>query len=252
MLFLGKYKFMKNIVIALIVIFPLFTSAQALEGAWKLVQVNGKPVTDREVIKLYKDDYFAFGAKETDSDRFLAAGGGNFYTEDGYSERYDFFTEDSTLIGQDMRYELSLKGDEIILEDQTSGSSQVWKRISIKQNDLSGNWVITGRERNGELRRSTPGARRTIKLLSGGRFQWAAFNSDTGQFYGTGGGTYSAEDGIYEENIRFFSRDDSRVGAKLQFNYEVKDEEWHHSGKSSKGDPLYEIWSPYKEAYYQK
>ncbi|MFD1079838.1 hypothetical protein, partial [Longispora fulva] len=101
----------------------------------------------------------------------------------------------------------------------------------------------------GELRRSTPGARRTIKILGGDRFQWVAFNSDTGEFFGTGGGRYSAENGKYQENIEFFSRDDSRVGAKLAFDYEVKDGEWHHSGKSSKGDPMYEIWSPYKEAY---
>jgi hypothetical protein len=130
-----------------------------------------------------------------------------------------------------------------------SGEEMTWQNISDKENDLSGNWVITGRQRNGELRRSTPGARRTIKILGGDRFQWVAFNSDTGEFFGTGGGTYTAQNGRYVENIGFFSRDDSRVGAELPFDYEVRDGEWHHSGKSSKGDPMYEIWSPYNEAY---
>ena len=76
-----------------------------------------------------------------------------------------------------------------------------------------------------------------------------AFNSKTKEFYGTGGGEYSAENGKYTENIQFFSRDNSRVGASLGFDFELKDGEWHHSGKSSKGDPIYEIWSPYSEAY---
>lgn len=240
---------MRKLILVFLFIFPLALSSQELEGAWKLIRSNGEPVTDREVIKLYKDDYFTFGGKEIPSNHFLAAGGGNYYTEDGYIERYDFYTEDSTRVGKEIRFELRQKGDQLFIENLKNGSSQVWKKISSEQNELSGNWVITGRQRNGEMRRSTPGARRTIKLLTGGRFQWAAFNSDTGQFFGTGGGSYSAENGIYEEHITFFSRDDSRVGANLQFSFDVKDGAWHHSGKSSKGDPLYEIWSSYQEFY---
>ena len=32
-------------------------------------------------------------------------------------------------------------------------------------------------------------------------------------------------------------------GTKLQFNFELLDDKWHHSGKSTKGKPIYEIWS---------
>lgn len=60
-----------------------------------------------------------------------------------------------------------------------------------------------------------PGARKTIKILSGTRFQWAAINSETGEFFGTGGGNYTFKDGKYTENIEYFSRDASRVGASL-------------------------------------
>lgn len=99
------------------------------------------------------------------------------------------------------------------------------------------------------MNKVTPGDRRTIKILSGGRFQWVAFNSATGDFSGTGGGTYSAVNGIYTENITFFSRDNSRVGAELSFEFGSKKRRLQHSGKSSKGDPIYEIWSPYTKAY---
>jgi hypothetical protein len=43
--------------------------------------------------------------------------------------------------------------------------------------------------------------------------------------------------------IEFFSRNKSRVGAKLSFDFDKKDDDWHHSGLSSAGEPIYEIWS---------
>jgi len=33
------------------------------------------------------------------------------------------------------------------------------------------------------------------------------------------------------------------------FEFEVKDGEWHHKSESSKGNPIHEIWSLYKEAF---
>lgn len=89
--------------------------------------------------------------------------------------------------------------------------------------------------------------RKTLKLLSGTRFQWMAINPATKEFFGTGGGTYTFTNGKYTEHIEFFSRDSTRVGASLTFDGNVKDEVWNHSGKSSKGDPLNELWT--KEKY---
>lgn len=234
----------------LLLIFLLMFSttfwSQDMEGAWKLTHEAGKEVTDREVIKIYQNGYFAFASKETGTNEFLAAGGGEFFLNSGYSEVYDFHTEDSTLVGQEIPFLGYHRYDGLVLQEIEGGVEKTWKRISTDKDTLTGIWVITGRQREGELRKSTPGDRRTIKILSGGRFQWVAFNSGTGEFFGTGGGTYSAENGKYIENIEFFSRDNNRVGAKLDFDYSVNDGEWHHSGKSSKGDPIYEIWSPYR------
>ncbi|MCH5689221.1 hypothetical protein LWM68_36260 [Niabella sp. W65] len=84
--------------------------------------------------------------------------------------------------------------------------------------------------------------RRTLKLLTATRFQWAAINVETGEFSGTGGGTYTFKDGKYTEHIEFFSRDSSRVGMSLTFDGRLEGGNWIHSGKSSKGDPIYEVW----------
>lgn len=246
---------MKPVIILLSLFFSFGTMAQELEGAWILSEENGEKVTDKEIIKIYQDGYFSYGAKEKDTDKFLEAGGGEFSSnptiETSYTETYDYHTGTQDLVGSNITYSLTIEDDTLTLLS-SDNSTQVWQRVSDREDELSGNWVITGRKRDGELNKMTPGARRTIKILGGGRFQWVAFNSETKEFSGTGGGTYTAEDGKYVENIEFFSRDDSRVGARLEFNFEVKDGEWHHSGKSSKGDPIYEVWSPYEEAYLKK
>jgi len=238
---------MKNLVILSILLFASTAISQSLEGSWKLIEENGKKVSDKEVIRIYQDNYFAEGAKKVDSNEFLWALGGEFANDD-YTTTQDFNTRSPEMIGETQDSKLSFQDDDK-LQINNETDTQVWKRISNAENDLNGNWVITGRKRDGNLNKMKPGDRRTIKILSGDRFQWVAFNSATKEFSGTGGGTYSAENGKYTENIEFFSKDDSRVGASLGFNYEVKDGEWHHSGKSSKGDPIYEIWSPYEEAY---
>lgn len=238
----------KLLIIAVLCCFGIATG-QTLEGSWKLVQKNGEPVTDREVVKIIQDNYFALGAKELGSNKFLGAAGGEVeLDEESLTEIRDFDTYDPGKIGKTDNYNISWEGEDK-MEISDGKETKVWERISDESDALTRNWVITGRDRNGEMNTMTPGDRRTIKILSGGRFQWVAFNSATKEFSGTGGGTYTAENGKYTENIEFFSRDDSRVGASLEFDYEVKDGQWHHKGTSSKGDPIYEIWSPYEEAY---
>lgn len=125
------------------------------------------------------------------------------------------------------------------------GSDMEFKRIDNgTPGTLQGAWLMSGRVSNGETQlRDTNRPRKTMKILSGTRFQWIAYNTETKEFMGTGGGVYSTIDGEYTETIEFFSRDDSRVGANLKFNYSLVDGNWHHSGLSSKGDPIHEIWS---------
>lgn len=229
-----------------------WVSGQSLNGAWKLVSQNGNPVTAQEYVKIYQDDYFAFGVKNVADNAFIGAGGGPFKFADGkYSETLDFFTLNPLQVGTTTPFKIELNGNKLTLSANTNDGMLVetWEKISDATDDLTGNWVITGRKRDGEISRSTPGARRTVKILSGGRFQWIAFNSETKEFSGTGGGSYTAVDGKYTESITFFSRDNSRVGASLGFDFEVIDGEWHHSGLSSTGAPIYEIWTPYAIGY---
>lgn len=240
---------MNKLIFSVVFLLSTLLTAQDMEGAWKLTYLDEKPVEDIVTIKIYQDGYFAYASWEANTGKFLAAAGGEFFIDSGYSEKYDFYTEDSTMVGSEITFEGFHKYNGLVLAEIGGGVEKAWQRISKNKDNLSGVWVITGRKNDGELKKSTPGARRTIKILGGDRFQWIAFNSDTGEFFGTGGGTYSAENGKYTENIEFFSRNNNRAGTSLPFDYKLNDGKWHHSGKSSKGDPIYEIWSPYRETY---
>jgi len=113
---------------------------------------------------------------------------------------------------------------------------------NLKQ-ELDGQWLFGTRGPDvGQERRGDSKPRKTLKYLQDGRFQWIAYNTETMKFHGTGGGSFTSKDGVYQENIEFFSRDNSRVGAELKFEYELKGDDWHHQGKNSKGEPMYEIW----------
>ena len=235
-----------------LILLTSWVSGQSLEGAWKLVSQNGTALTDQEYIKIYQDAYFAFGVKNVSDNAFIGAGGGPYkFEDDKVFETLDFFTLNPLQIGTTTPFKVDLDGKMLVMSANTNNGMlvEIWERISDATDDLTGNWVITGRKREDQISRSTPGARRTVKILSGGRFQWIAFNSETREFSGTGGGTYSAINGKYTENITFFSRDNARVGAKLGFDFEVIDGEWHHSGLSSTGAPIYEIWTPYATGY---
>ena len=215
--------------------------SEALQGAWSSSEINDKG-EKIEITTIVMDGYLAETFYDAKSGAFIRTFGGSWTVDKNlFLLKLEFSSSDSTAVGKTKEQIFDLKGDTITFE----GSDKIWTRIDNGQkSDLSGAWLITGRKRNGKMSRRTPGDRKTMKILSSTRFQWIAYNTATGKFSGTGGGSYTADNGVYTEHIEFFSRDDSRVGARLSFEYEVIENEWHHSGKSSKGNPIYEIWSP--------
>lgn len=215
--------------------------SQSIEGAWRWEGKNddGEHI---EAVVIFSDGYQVATWYKSDPPEFLSTNGG-LYTLDGsmLTETVEFHNSDSTRVGQTISFEIKFGDDELEMVE----SGNVWKRIDDSTpGALEGPWLFSGRKRNGEVReRDTSSPRKTMKILSGTRFQWIAYNTATGQFFGTGGGTYTTEDGKYTENIEFFSRDNSRVGASLEFDFEIIDGKWHHSGNNSRGEPMYEFWS---------
>lgn len=213
---------------------------QKIQGSFeRIIELRGEKVTEQWK---FVDRYFVVTAYDEKNKAFYYTYGGPFYIQEGVLKSIVSFSQYAPLPFRSWishpieisKNNLDIKG---LAEDLT--------RIDGALNQpLSQTWVITGRKVNDSIRSRELGARKTLKILSDSQFQWIAFNDETGEFKGSGGGTYEALDGDYIEHIKFFSRDSSRVGQSLSFQFKKTEEDWIHYGLSSKGKAIYEIWTP--------
>tara|TARA_R110001632_G_scaffold95102_4_gene201168 strand:- start:891 stop:1559 length:669 start_codon:yes stop_codon:yes gene_type:complete len=216
-------------------------NAQSLIGAWERYHTSENGEKLKSVVT-FADGYQVLTTYNANSGKFIHSNGGTWQLDgDLMTELVEFNTDDSDRVGTESSFKIKLTEATLSIVD----SEMHFQRLDHgAPGKLQGAWLMSGRVRDGVTQsRDTSGPRKTMKILSGTLFQWIAYNTETKQFMGTGGGSYTTIDDKYTENIVFFSRDDSRVGASLEFNYQLLDGNWHHSGFSSKGDPLYEIWS---------
>ena len=214
-------------------LFSSFLIGQSFTGAWS-------SSTDQiQSVWIMTANHFSITQYQTNPAIFVSTAGGSWGTsDDRVLLNWEFDTSSPEKVGTQTHVNF------LQSEDNIQWENIMWHRIDNGQpGALQGAWLITGRERGGVISERVPGVRRTMKILSGTQFQWIAYNIETKEFFGTGGGSYQTVNGHYIEKIEYFSRDNSRVGARLQFDFELQEGKWHHSGKSSKGKPIYEIWS---------
>jgi hypothetical protein len=225
---------MKQLIV-LFLLLNISANAQTLKGSWQ----NTDKETTTTIIAT--DNYLTVNVYDFRGKKFLESWGGKYIigaTNEAFIE-IEFHSQNPDIVNSSQSYNINLKKKNLEFNDK-----KFQKLDFAKENALSGLWRITARaNEKGEMSEMKPGPRKTLKIMSGGYFQWFAINTQTREFSGTGGGRYMLVDGKYTEKIEFFSRDNNRVGAELSFEAEVKGKEWIHSGKSSKGDPIKEIWT---------
>ena len=213
------------------------SNSAAITGAWQIKEA------DKEQVLIFQDGFFFHTAYNKGEKRFIYSRGGTYtLNADALNCKISFNSVNKEEVGKQFSTKYSITDNTVNLF--INGETQNWQRLDDSSAPLAGVWRITSRMQDGKL---TPihqtGSRQTYKILTGTRFQWAAIDPDKKEFSGTGGGTYTFTNGKYMEAIEFFSRDSSRVGVSLTFDGKLENGEWHHSGRSSKGDPIYEIWS---------
>ncbi len=231
--------------LAICILMSLSTQARQIDplnGAWHTQQ------GDVQQTAVFVDGYLSHSIFDIKNKKFISTRGGT-YTTDGQTitvtwqydtEKAANDTPNDEWVGTSATFTGHVDGE---LHSNLSGEQASWLRTDDNNAPLAGVWRITGRQQQDGVGQMPLRDRRTLKILTGGRFQWVAINIKTGEFSGTGGGTYTFENGKYTENIEFFSRDDSRVGASLSFDGKIEKGQWHHSGLSSTGNPIYEVWS---------
>tara|TARA_B100001964_G_C14089581_1_gene534188 strand:+ start:73 stop:756 length:684 start_codon:yes stop_codon:yes gene_type:complete len=222
------------------VLFSLSANSQSVIGAWERDHVSENGDKLKSVV-IFADGYQSISIFKSESGEFVYSNGGTWSLNgDIMTEKVEFDTGNPERVGSEVSFK-------VIVDERTltvPENNRKWDRIDDgNPGELQGAWLMGGRVRDGNKQmRETSGPRKTMKILSGKRFQWIAYNTESKRFMGTGGGTYSTIDGIYTENIEFFSRDNSKAGLSLEFNFTIENNEWNHSGYSSKGDPMHEIW----------
>lgn len=234
---------MKKFSIIIVSIFiSLMTQAQSPIGAWESITVSETGDSLRNIV-IFADGYQALSVYNVSSGKFIHSNGGTWKLKgDTMIEKVEFHTDKPALIGAENRFKVAITNDSLKIIGTKNVSFN--KIDDGKPGALHGAWLMYGRVNEGnEQLRDTSVPRKTMKILSGTRFQWIAFNTETKEFLGTGGGTYTSQNGEYVESIEFFSRDNTRVGLKLKFKYQILNGKWYHSGLSSKGESIHEIWA---------
>ncbi|MGB5554893.1 MAG: hypothetical protein WBM83_09570 [Flavobacteriaceae bacterium] len=188
------------------------------------------------------DRYLIISIYATSPAKFIKTFGGFYKVENnGIKLSLEFNSDYKAVDLPELILPFTTKDNLLVVELETPTS---FLPTNTADQALDGQWLFATRGPDeGQERRGDENPRKTLKFLMDGRFQWIAYNTETMEFFGTGGGAYSSTNGVYTEEIEYFSRDDSRVGAKLSFNYDLKEGDWHHTGKNSKGEPMYEIWA---------
>lgn len=231
----------KSMLFFLLITFSLFNHSQNIIGAWESTfdSETGQPLKS---IVIFANGYQVLTTYNAKTGKFINTNGGSWKLEgDMMTETVEFHSSNPELVGTEFSFKVSLTTDEFkIIEN-----GMTFKRLDDgTPGKLQNAWLMSGRVRDGKTQlRDTNRPRKTMKILSGTRFQWIAYNTETKEFKGTGGGTYTTKNGKYIESIKFFSRDDTKAGMNLKFNFELIDGNWHHTGLSSKGNPIHEIWS---------
>lgn len=226
------------VIVVITAAFRQAQSAKPVSGAWQLKN------SSTEHVLLIADNYFTCTSYTAAEKRYINSFGGTIQADDKtINTLIEFNSADNEQVGRKLRFTFKADGPELI--SNIRGKTERWTRVDDGTASLAGVWQITERmQDDGKLEPiHRSGTRKTIKILSGTRFQWVAIDPGKKEFSGTGGGTYTFENGKYTENIEFFSKDSSRVGASLSFDDKLENGKWHHSGLSSKGEKIYEVWS---------
>ena len=240
---MNTMKLFFNLLLLTVFFNPNTMIGKRVNGVYEKTEKNDTSTqTSRLIIK---DSYFILTIFNSAPASFNYTVGGILTTE---GKNFTVNLEFNSAIAKDSLK--TLKGTFQLKENRCmvifdNGKKLDLEKVTNEDQNFEGAFLMAGRVTDqGESRRRIDVPRITMKMLLDGHFQWIAFNKETFEFSGTGGGKYIADNtGAYIEQIEFFSRNSGRVGAKLPFKYNIKGNDWFHQGNSSNGEPMHEIWT---------
>ena len=160
---------MKFLALFILSFFSLSSTAQSLVGAWE-AKMDYEGRTLRNVVIIAEEGYQVATFYDAETGAFLSTNGGTWQLDSTtLSETVEFDTETPERVGTTSSFEIILTNEELRIKD----ADLVWKRLDDGQpGALAGAWLFAGRKQAGEIqRRNTTQPRKTMKILSGTRFQ---------------------------------------------------------------------------------
>jgi len=186
----------KKIIVFLIsILFSFALNAQVIIGAWENTSVSENGDQLKRVV-IFAEGYQVLTTFDATTGQFIHTNGGTWKLEgDIMTEKIEFDTDNPELVGTEVSFKVRVTNNEIEIVDGNLKFKRLENGLPGK---LQGAWLMSGRIRNGVTQlQDTNRPRKTMKILSGTRFQWIAYNTETKQFMGSDGGTYTTKDGTY-------------------------------------------------------
>ena len=167
----------KLLVLNICLVFCLVANAQSIVGAWEMHSTaeNGDKVKS---VVIFADGYQVIANYNAADGKFISTNGGTWKLEGNtMTEEIEFDTVNPDRVGSEVSFKVNITVNEIAIVDH----DMTLKRIDDgTPGKLQGAWLMSGRVRNGETQlRDTDRPRKTMKILSGTRFQWIAYNIET-------------------------------------------------------------------------
>jgi hypothetical protein len=227
---------MKKITSAILFLSLLFINGSfnkpqlSVTGAWH------EQKDDEEAVIILTHDYIVVAEFNQINTSFTYGSGGSFsekkagqlIVEIDFSSR----KKESGLIGTKGAMIYSISGDKMTVTMNDS-TKRVVTRVDDGSGELAGTWRMSARMNSGKIEAVPNGPVKMIKVLSAKRFQWVSFNTETNEFIGSGGGTYTFKDGKYKENIEFFAKNSYKIGTSQTFDATIDNNVWTNKGSSS-------------------
>jgi hypothetical protein len=202
----------------------------SITGAWHEQQ------EDEEAVIIFTHDYLVVAEFNQINTAFTYGGGGNFsekkpgqlIVEIDFSSR----KKESDLIGTKGALIYSISGEKMTITMNDS-TKRLVTRVDDGSGELAGTWRMSAGMNNGRMEPVPNGPVKTIKVLSGKRFQWVSYNEETNEFIGSGGGTYTYNAGKYTEHIEFYAKDSYKIGTSMAFDATINQNVWTNKGSTS-------------------
>ncbi|MFN2261367.1 MAG: hypothetical protein ABR595_04825 [Psychroflexus sp.] len=233
---------MKPIILLLTFLASSLSFSQSLAGAWQKVDDS-----KFKTVKLYSSHYFTSATYDESDGEFIKASAGTYTRNDfDYIENIETHSESTSLAGTFINFNYESQQDTLKIFDKNSKIQETWVKIDEAKKENVTCYRIHQAFRNSSWQTIDYKPRKTLKMLTDNYYQVIAINSQTGEFFGSSGGKWTSLDNKHQEQIEFFSKNQSMTGITLEFSKNIEGDIWHHDGKSSKGEYIQERWIKYK------